>query len=224
MNIQLLFLTCAPAISICIYIFWQDKFDKEPRSLLIKSYFLGMLSIIPALILSSIGNTFGFNPLSDITWWGLFSIIIGTGLTEEFSKYIFVRHYSYKKDAFNEPFDGITYSVMVAMGFATLENIFYVIDGGPQTAFVRMFTAIPGHAADGVWIGFFLGLQKLHDNKFYGLIGLGLTAISHGLYDFFAMNAVKNETYLIYWLVIFGLSIYLSFKAIRIHQKASPFR
>ena len=224
MNLSLLLLTCAPGLAICIYIYWQDKFDKEPKALLVKSFFLGMLSTIPAVILSLIGEAFGFNPVSPVVWWALLSMIIGTGLSEEFSKYIFVRYYAYKKDAFNEPFDGITYSVMVAMGFATLENIFYVAEGGTSVAIARMFTAVPGHDADGVWIGFFLGLQKLHGSKIYGIIGITLTAISHGLYDFFALNAQKNDAYILYWLIVFGLSIYFSFKAIKIHRDASPFK
>ncbi len=45
-------------------------------------------------------------------------------LTEEFSKYIIVRYYAQKNTAFNEPFDGIMYAVMVSMGFAATENIF----------------------------------------------------------------------------------------------------
>jgi protease PrsW len=87
MNLSLLLLTCAPGIAICVYIYWQDKFDKEPKSLLVKSFFLGMLSTIPAILLSMFGELFGFNPVSSVTWWALFSMIVGTGLTEEFSKY-----------------------------------------------------------------------------------------------------------------------------------------
>ena len=224
MTYTTLLITLAPSIAICIFIYWKDKFEKEPRSLLIASFFLGMLSVIPTLILSLIGDLIGFNSSSTMQLWSLISCIIGIGLVEEYCKYFFVRFHAYRKAAFNEPFDGITYSVMVAMGFATVENILYVSDGGQDVALLRMFTAIPGHATDGVFLGFFLGLQKIMNKSYYGLVGLGLTSISHGLYDFFALNANNDKMFIIYWICVFSLAIYLSFKAIRIHQQNSPFR
>ena len=224
MSYTTLLLTLSPSIAICIFIYWKDKFEKEPRNLLIASFFLGMLSVIPTLILSIIGEVMGFNPGSNVLWWSLISCILGIGLVEEYCKYFFVRFHAYRKPAFNEPFDGITYSVMVAMGFATVENVLYVSNGGQDVAWIRMFTAIPGHATDGVFIGFFLGMQKIMNKSFYGLIGLGITAIAHGLYDFFALNAHIDAMFIFYWLCIFGLTIFLSFKAIRIHQRNSPFQ
>lgn len=224
MTMKLALLTLAPSIAICLFVYWQDKFEREPRRLLLSSFFLGMLSVIPTLLLSSIGDFLGFKPQSNDIIWSLISCIIGIGLVEEYCKYFFVRFHSYNKSAFNEPFDGITYSVMVAMGFATVENILYVMEGGETVAWLRMFTAVPSHATDGVFIGFFLGIQKVFGKSYYGLIGLGLTAVAHGLYDFFIMNSEHEEMFVIYWLMVFILVIYLSFKAIRIHQRNSPFK
>lgn len=224
MEPKLIALTVAPALAICIYIYWQDKFEKEPRKLLIISFLLGIFSTIPTIILAIIGELMGFNPGSHVMWWSLVSCIVGIGLVEEYCKYFFVRFYAYRKPAFNEPYDGITYSVMVAMGFATLENFLYVMEGGETVAWLRMFTAVPAHATDGIFLGFFLGLQKIHHKRFYGLIGLGLTAIAHGLYDFFIYNAEKEITFVLYWLIVYGLAIFLSIKAIRIHQRNSPFQ
>ena len=221
---KLALLTLAPSIAICIFIYWQDKFEKEPRKLLFVSFLLGMLSTIPTLIISSIGDLFGFNAESNDVVWSLISCIIGIGLVEEYCKYFFVRFHAYKKEAFNEPFDGITYSVMVAMGFATVENILYVMDGGEEVAWIRMFTAVPSHATDGVFLGFFLGMQKIMGKSFYGLIGLGITAIAHGLYDFFAFNAANHTSFILYWFAVFILVIVLSVKAIKIHQRNSPFK
>src|SRR5436853_481905 len=69
------------------------------------------------------------------------------GFSEEGCKYIMLRFYADRNKAFNEPFDGIIYSVMVSMGFATLENIGYVLNYGFQTGLVRMFLSVPSHAA-----------------------------------------------------------------------------
>ena len=214
----LFLLAIAPALAICIFIYWKDKFDKEPKKLLITSFFLGSFSIIITLIISYFVHFIDFNEVNTNQVWSLVSCMLGIGLVEEFSKFIFVRFYAYKKNEFNEPFDGITYSVMVAMGFAAVENTLYVIDGGASIGVIRMFTSVPAHATFGIIMGFFLGLQKINHQKSFGIIGLLLASTFHGLYDFYLMNIKFNYLYGLYWFVLFLISIYLSFKAIKIHQ------
>ncbi|NDF60927.1 MAG: protease PrsW [Crocinitomicaceae bacterium] len=211
-------LSIAPVLAICIFIYWKDKFDKEPKKLLLTSFFLGTLSILVTLIISYILHFIDFNEINNNKLWSLISCILGIGMVEEFSKFIFVRFYAFKRKEFNEPFDGITYSVMVAMGFAAVENTLYVYDGGESVGIMRMFTSVPAHATFGIIMGFFLGLEKINHKKNFGIIGLLLAATLHGLYDFYLMNLKFNYLYGLYWFVLFLISIYLSFKAIKIHQ------
>lgn len=214
----LLLISLAPVVAIIIFIYWKDKLDKEPTKLLIYSFLMGALSVIITLIISIIFDSIGLFSSKENAYKSLASCILGIGLVEEFSKFIFVRFYCYKKDAFNEPFDGITYAVMVSMGFAAVENILYVFDNGMGVGIARMFTAVPGHAVFAIIMGYYLGIQKLNHKKYFGYIGLAIAAIVHGLYDFYLFNAKFNTLFLLYWLVLFGASIYLSFKAIKIHQ------
>lgn len=85
---------------------------------------------------------------------------------------------------------------MVSMGFATIENVFYVIDGGIGTALLRMFLSVPAHATFGVIMGFFVGQGKHEcivsnkiENKLCGsksiFYGLFFATLFHGAYDFF---------------------------------------
>ncbi len=215
---QLLLISLAPVMAIIIFIYWKDKLDKEPKKLLFYSFLMGILSIVVTLIISYVINGFSLEHSDDTNYRSLLSCILGIGLVEEFSKFIFVRFYCYKKDAFNEPFDGITYAVMVSMGFAALENILYVFDNGMGIGIARMFTAVPAHAVFAIIMGYYLGIQKIHHKKYAGIIGLFLAAIIHGLYDYFLFNLEYNSMFLIYWFILFIASIYLSFKAIKIHQ------
>mgnify|MGYP001168263589 CR=1 FL=1 len=43
-------LAILPPILIAYYIYQKDKYDKEPKSLIIKSFLFGCLSVIPILI------------------------------------------------------------------------------------------------------------------------------------------------------------------------------
>jgi RsiW-degrading membrane proteinase PrsW (M82 family) len=108
-------------------------------------------------------------------------------LSEELSKFLVVRYFCYPQKRFDEPLDGIVYSVMVSMGFATIENMNYVFTHGYGTAFVRMFLSVPAHATFGVVMGFFIGKAKFdsaHSFK-HLLTGLLIAVLFHGTFDFF---------------------------------------
>ena len=45
----LLALALAPGIAICLFINRKDKYNREPIGMLILAFFLGVLSIFPAL-------------------------------------------------------------------------------------------------------------------------------------------------------------------------------
>jgi Predicted membrane protein len=107
-------------------------------------------------------------------------------LAEEFSKYIIVKYYAQPKGAFNEPYDGIMYAVMVSMGFACTENIMYVLRGGTEVAILRAFTAVPAHATFAILMGYYMGKAKFSKQpKLLNLTGLALATLFHGAYDFF---------------------------------------
>ncbi len=116
-------LGAAPGIAICLIIFYRDLYNKEPIQNLIISFILGCLAILPAMgfetSLSSVNN----GTTSGIA---LFAYCV-VGFSEEFSKFLGLRLYSYNQKAFNEPLDGIVYAVIVSMGFATVENVMYAL-------------------------------------------------------------------------------------------------
>ncbi|MBT8252970.1 MAG: PrsW family intramembrane metalloprotease, partial [Bacteroidia bacterium] len=146
------------------------------------------------------------------------------GLTEEFSKYVIVRYYAQSKRAFNEPFDGIVYAVMVSMGFAAVENIFYVMEGGLPVAVLRAFTAVPAHATFGILMGYYMGRAKFSNNRIrYNLTGLFLAILFHGAYDFFLfINFIPGISAGAFVSLIIG--IILARKAIKSHQLNSNFK
>ena len=226
MSLSLFALAIAPGIAISIYIYLKDKHEKEPLKLLLISFILGALSVIPTLVLSQIGNYFfDFNPRSNSFYFSLVSCVVGIGLIEEYSKFIFVRYYTYRKKDFNEPFDGIVYCVMVSMGFATIENVLYVYEGGATVAWLRMFSAVPMHAVFAIIMGYYMGIQKFYGKRNYALIGLGYAALLHGIYDFVLFNPdIPNLLKIIGFLgcIIFGIRV--ARKSITLHQDNSPFK
>lgn len=215
---NLLLFAIAPVCVIILYIYLKDKYDKEPKLLLFYCFmFGGFVSIIITTILYMLFDfVIELDELSVVQQFIRAFFVVG--FTEEFSKYIIVRYYAQTKDAFNEPFDGIVYAVMVSMGFAATENIFYVLEGGYEVAILRAFTAIPAHATFAVLMGYYMGQAKFSENRAQlNLKGLLLAMIFHGAYDFFLfIDFIPGVWVGAFISLIIG--IILSRNAIKTHQ------
>lgn len=221
--LSLLAISCAPGACIILYIYLKDKHEREPVGLLIRSFVFGMLAVLVTFMISFPLEGFVPSNEEDFSQQAVHAFIF-VALVEEFSKFLFVRGLLYNHPDFNEPFDGIVYSVMVSMGFATLENIFYVSQGGVSVALMRMFTAVPAHATFAVIMGYYLGKAKFeHNRAFLAIVGLLAAAAFHGAYDYFWFISFVPGIWLGAIVSLF-VGIWLSRKAIRIHQEASPFQ
>jgi protease PrsW len=218
----LLALAIAPGIAICLFIYFKDKYNREPLWLLILSFFMGMLSIIPAIIIQvaltkPVERIMG----EGILYTAVFSYII-VALSEESCKFLALRFLPYRRKAFDDPFDGIVYAVVVSMGFATLENIMYVTNHGIATGILRMFLSVPAHATFGVLMGYHLGLAKFDPANKRRHIALAIfwPVLFHGTFDFFLF--IDNDWYYFAGAVVsFIVAVRLSLKLIRRKQKMS---
>lgn len=190
-------LALAPGIAICLYFFYTDMYNREPRINLIMSFIYGALAILPAVWFeNSFTNSVIDGSISAVAF---FSYLI-VAFSEEFSKFIGLRFYAYKQKSFDEPFDGIVYSVMVGMGFATVENLLYVLKyaemgRGLEVGITRMFLSVPAHGTFAVVMGYFAGKAKFSKGRSTALLITGLigAVFFHGTFDFFLF--VKDYSY-----------------------------
>lgn len=221
----LIAIAVAPGLAIAIYVYWQDKFEREPGKLMIKAFLLGIVSVVPAILLERYWSSLGFAPTSIFRETAFFAFVV-VGLSEELSKFALLRYFLYKKKAFNEPFDGITYAVMVSMGFATLENVLYVIDGGFKVAILRAMFAVPAHATFGVIMGYFVGLARFRTSHGTSFLIMGLVGATffHGLYNLSLLQTNLPGLQIAGAVASLVVAGYLSVSAIRMHQKNSPFK
>ena len=218
----LLALAVAPGIAICIFIYFKDRYNKEPVVLLIMSFILGMLSIIPAIIIQLAFGT-SADKLGGASMASVALFAYGVvALSEEGSKFLVLRFYAYPKKAFDDPFDGIMYAVMVGMGFATLENIGYVLQHGIGTGITRMFLSVPAHATFAVLMGYHAGLAKFHPAKrsYYFLLAIVWPVIFHGTFDFFLFLG-NTLLHFAGAIISFIIAVLLSRRAIRKKQALS---
>lgn len=218
----LLALALAPGAAISLYIYLKDKHEREPFRLLLTSFLYGALSVFVTFLISMPLEIIVIDKQSAAELFA--DAFFKVALVEEFSKFIFIRFILFRNKNFNEPFDGIVYTAMVGMGFATLENILYVYQFGIPTGIMRMFTAVPAHACFAILMGYFIGLAKFthRKNLYYSLLALISATVFHGLYDYFLFITFVPGI----WIgaaVSLIVALILSRKAMKIHQAASPF-
>jgi len=181
----------APVFIIAFYIYFRDKYEKEPLLMLAKALALGMIAVIPILFV----ERFLMSVMPDMGRVGnaAYQAFVVAGGTEEFFKYLALYLLIWKSPHFNEQFDGIVYAVFVSLGFATVENIMYVTEGGMQTAVMRAITAVPAHAIFGITMGYYFGIARRYSEvrKEYILRALWVPILLHGIYDFILMVEVS---------------------------------
>ena len=221
-------LTLAGAIIpsiLLIWFFYKKDLYPEPGIVLTKTFFLGVFIVIPVLIVAI--PLVKLNPFtSEPLYSAIYSAFLTAAIPEEFFKFAVIIWFCIKNPAFDEPMDGVVYGVVASLGFATLENVLYVMQGNWTIAILRAFTAVPAHAAWGAIMGYFIG-QSVFDKKhkisiYFGLI---VTIVLHGFYNtplmyltnlqakMGAHDMLASEGYaLLFFFVVFIFSIVWAFK------------
>lgn len=211
----LIYLAVLPSVMIGILIYNSDKKEKEPISELIKALGLGLVSAVLAVVISYILS------IIDIPYEEFDSLIllflyatICIGLVEEGSKWLCTSFLLRKNENYNYLFDGVVYSVFVSLGFATIENILYVLVGGFKAVLLRGVLTVPAHAFFGAFMGYYLSIAKLKkiendkqgfkQNTFYSIL---IPTLLHGTFDFLLLAG--NEFIVIIFFV-FVIYLYIS--------------
>ena len=211
-----------PAAFLLYRVYKMDTIEKEPWSILRKLLLWGALSGIPAALVESLLTGLVGNLLEKGTL--LYNFIFGfivAALVEESFKFFFLYKFTFKSPHFNFRFDGVVYAVFVSMGFAILENVLYVFQGGLGVAVSRALLALPLHAACGVYMGIAYGQQKV--NSLYAPAPFGSVALAclpvpiliHGFYDSCAFSAENYPIFLVVFVAFVILVFILTLKRLK---------
>ena len=221
MNILIILVAILPGLLISYFIYRIDQYDKEPKFVLAICFLLGMLSTFPLLKFESWADELNIIPSEGFIALMILSFVV-VGFGEELIKFLCFILYPFQEKVFNEPLDGIVYSLMIGMGFATLENMLYAEQFGLPTTLFRAFTAVPAHGVFAVITGYYAGLAKFDQENRYVLLakGFGLAVLIHGAYDFFILQEYHDSLTIGALLILF-VGIYFSIQMIQQHREAS---
>ena len=180
-----------PVVLLLIFIYRKDKYQHEPLGKLLLTFFVGCLSVIPAALQEGVLSAL-FQPSNPIAS-GLFNGYVVAGFSEELWKLLLLMLVIWRSKYFDEYFDGIVYAAYLSLGFACVENIMYVGNGGDSMmiALTRGLLAVPAHFLFAVMMGYHLSLAKFDPQRrgthlFHALL---YPLLMHGTYDALLMVA-----------------------------------
>ena len=157
-----------PMIIYPLFVYWMDRYEKEPLPLLGAAFLWGFL---PAALLSLIAQLFVDIPLLALSGSDVLAEFVGSSfiapITEEGFKGLAVLGiYLIWRHEFDGVFDGIIYGSLVGFGFAAIENILYFGFNSASTGdllaliFLRAFLFGLNHALYTSLTGIGLGVAR----------------------------------------------------------------
>ena len=165
-NTIILLTALLPIVVLLFYIYRKDKKSPEPIGLLVKTFFIGVLSVPLSLCISTPLESLGLYSVEPSTILGAINTsFFGAAIPEEVAKFILLWWAVRKNRYFDEKMDGIVYAVCISLGFAALENIAYLFTNADtylSVGITRAIFAVPGHFCFGILMGYYYSLVKFY--------------------------------------------------------------
>jgi RsiW-degrading membrane proteinase PrsW (M82 family) len=179
-----------------------------------------MISILLVLAMQLIASYFQLDVLSNIRRVLFYALVI-MAFFAELGKFFFLKGFVSTKSEFKTPVDGIIFSVMISMGFATMNNILSLITIPDLNVNVaNAFTAGPANVIFGIMMGFFVGLGKLRKVRLIdSMTGLGAAVFFHALYAFCLLTK-DYKLLLAFFIGSAIIAVSLCVAGLRIHLDA----
>lgn len=190
----------APGLALLCYFYLRDQFGTEPIRLVFRTFLFGSLIVFPIMFIQYILKT------ENIIISHVSEAFFSTGFIEESLKWFVIYYTAFLHVHFDEPYDGIVYGASASLGFATTENIMYLVANGLEFAIGRALLPVSSHALFGVIMGYYLGKAKFSTDKKQRWLWLSLIVpiLLHGIYDYILLS----QTYWIYVMLPFMIFLW----------------
>jgi len=215
MVLWLLVLAVIPSIALVVLFYVLDRYEPEPRARVLRAFLYGTLLVVPALFVERWAR--GVAGWEFLLLGGLRADLVSSfltaGLPEEGVKFLLMMAVVVPWTEFDEPFDGIVYGSALALGFACVENVVYVLRthmmGGNalHVALLRGILSVPAHALYGASMGALLGKMKFESARWakwlFALAAVLVPWGFHGTYDLFCLFVGRSWG----WTVLIVVSL-----------------
>jgi len=179
--------------------FWlKEDIRPEPRSVLLITFFAGMVAVGFAFLAENAVLILGQFLQIEKAPLGFAIILLFWAIIEEILKYLAANHAALKRPCFDEPIDALIYMITAALGFAALENLFFLLNifegegflAGFITGNLRFLGATLLHTATSAIVGASIAFSFFHkENRRRNVIGgIIIASILHFVFNYFIIN------------------------------------
>jgi RsiW-degrading membrane proteinase PrsW (M82 family) len=170
----------APAMALLSYFYLRSHYSTTTNALVLRTFLIGALLVFPVMVIQYAFTVEGYFLHPFARAFVLYAFV------EEFFKWFLLWAFAYQHVNFARRYDGIVFGVSLSLGFATLENVFYLVANGLETAVGRALLPVSSHALYGVIMGYYLGRAKVEkvNQKKHLFMAMILPVGLHGTYDF----------------------------------------
>lgn len=222
-----IFFSLIPSLAWLLFFLNQDRYP-EPKKKIISVFLLGSLSAAPILIISSFIVSFLDNlPLSSYIF---IVLVVVSPIIEELGKYLVVRFSVLNSSHLDEPTDLMIYMITAAMGFATVENILFLLPVKEglldifsslelSTLFNQGLTRFASgtflHALASGLLGFFMAIsiREIKNKKKILIVGISIAIMLHAFYN---LSIIKEfHLFTIIFLITLFIAVLVSFNGLR---------
>ena len=221
--------TIAMSVVLLCYL-WLDRWEPEPPRLLVLAFLWGAsIAIVVSVLLEAYIES-AINPGQTAT--SFVTVAVVAPVVEEAAKgmFLLIMMTGRRRNELNSLTDCLVYAGVVAVGFAWLEDIFYIADGETLasslvTAAMRLIMGPFAHPLFTTFtgVGVYFALRQRNTLAKVGYVVLGYLAavVMHGLWNGSALVGVQAYfgVYVAWMMPIFGLAIALAVGSRRREQR-----
>lgn len=214
MNYLPLILGLLPSFAWLIFYLEEDP-HPEPKKLVFEAFLAGAVSTFIVLGAQTFFNSWAID--RGIATHTFLSFLFLAGI-EEFFKFgaawIVI---SKNRDNFDEPVDAMIYLIVVALGFAAVENMAAAFNAGElafETTTLRFIGATLLHTLSSGLLGYYWALSLIRINKKILLFGFILATLLHTIFNYLIIKyepAIVPTTF----LIIFAIFILYDFEKLK---------
>ncbi len=200
-----------PGVLLLVFILWTDRKNPEPFQLIIKAVLCGFISLgVLRLFWRYVPDYFTWAGVQDTIIEKVRYAFLYAAFPEELAKLIMLWVVVSRNTYYNEPCDGIVYSVCIGLGFATLENISYVSghENWGGVALARAMLSVPAHYLCAILMGYYYSIVRFWPSsgvkRLWKLVRIILLPVLiHGTFDCMAIIISWHQIALYVFAFIF---------------------